>query len=104
MPSGISNRSLVEVGENVRPEVDLLQVHPNPASDKFLVTYLLPSFEAEVKIHMYDIKGVQIDSFESLKTGILEVDATQYPNGLYIVSVSIEGVVIDSVKVQIVGE
>jgi hypothetical protein len=85
--------SLSEISEHLISQSVRVNTYPNPASEAVSVNYVLP-FEGTVTIEITDLLGRMIGYYtESNKSGgnhLLNLDITDWSNGLYYISVILE--------------
>ena len=70
------------------------QVFPNPFSDAFTI---IPASTKIVKISIKDIAGREVQNLQS--AGEINVDMTNQPAGIYLLSIQIENQPIETVKI-----
>ncbi len=85
----VSPATRVEVP--ARPALSLAGVTPNPASDRFLVSFAMPSGEA-ARLNLYDVSGRLVRSRDVTSLGAgrhaLQLDTRGLEAGLYIVELA----------------
>jgi hypothetical protein len=108
----ISTNPLVEFGvstsgarlANLRKETEIMEeisIYPNPVRDMVFLEYPIERLDrnSEMKIDFYSITGSRIGRIAPcvLKQGRLEIDVSQLPTGMYILSIP----VLDNLKYKL---
>jgi hypothetical protein len=73
---------LADVSENSGNNNETLKVFPNPASDKIFIKH---SLQEKVNIKIYDMLGQIVYQGITNNSRIIEIDATDFPTGNYII-------------------
>ncbi|MBK9716819.1 MAG: T9SS type A sorting domain-containing protein [Saprospiraceae bacterium] len=74
--------------------VEILSVVPNPAKDFFRINYYLTDQLAEYKFRILDFKGNLIEELAcNRNSSFLDMTITNYPSGLYFVSLVKNGAI-----------
>ena len=83
-------------------EVSLLNVFPNPAESNFSVHYILPESNTQSEIQIVDMLGHLIYKNKvSVDANTLNIDSSQFPKGVYIITLSVNGKPIEHKKLTI---
>jgi hypothetical protein len=93
--------------EEIKTEVstdteDFLKVFPNPAGTYFIVEHNLTEYEGESKIILSDMHGKTVSNYNLNSAQNQHVISTiDYPSGLYLVQLFINGVIKETEKLSI---
>ena len=81
----------------------LLQNAPNPFKVTTELNYFVPESAGEAQLEIHNLKGISLQTFDLIKgVGSIELDAAQWPAGVYVYFLIIDKEMIDS-KVMIVN-
>lgn len=78
--NGIENEDLDKFSENYA-----INLYPNPTNGKFLID---SDQSISGRLNIYDLNSVLIHTSDFTDTSSLNIDISQYPNGIYIVEIS----------------
>jgi len=89
--------------ESIITEESILQVYPNPANETVNLTYSLPNGEVKGYIDIYNAIGQKIQSIPVQKsTETIILNTSSFINGLYLITLTINGEVKGKEKVLII--
>ncbi|MBC8320170.1 MAG: T9SS type A sorting domain-containing protein [Bacteroidetes bacterium] len=81
---------------------DVIKVFPNPAGTYFIVEHNLTGYEGEFKIVVSDIHGKTVGSYKINSAQNQQVISTlNYPSGIYLVQLYVNGVLKETEKLSI---
>lgn len=81
------------------PVVDHLQLFPNPAGDFVIVYYNTSEYSAAGILHIANMQGVVLKTIELNNwQNQLTLNIGNIPNGIYLVSLFVQGSLVDSKK------
>lgn len=79
-----------------------LSIAPNPAGEFTYLYFDILNFNRSAKLEIYNLQGVLINSYPLLgSNGTVKEDLTSYSNGTYIVSIMLNGSVLESSKMTV---
>ncbi len=83
---------------NILNEAVLYQNTPNPFSKQTEIKYSIPSNVNSAYIYIFDMQGKLIDNMKinSFGEGFINIDGYQYDPGMYLYSLIIDGVEVDT--------
>lgn len=81
----------------------LYQNSPNPFNDITEIKYFIDEMKSSSSINIFDLRGKQLDSFDitSNGEGVLIVPASMFESGMYIYSLIVDEIVIDSKQMML---
>ena len=83
-------------------ETHLLQIYPNPFSNRAIVNYALPPGTKNATLIVYDLAGRQRDTYKLPNTETqITINASKLCTGLYFYSLVVDGRVIDTKKMVV---
>jgi hypothetical protein len=77
------------IGLNENDRADLMEVYPNPATDKITILFKSP-WKGEGTLQIYDSHGRMISASRALTEMSNEVDLSSFPGGIYLLRIEIE--------------
>jgi hypothetical protein len=81
----------------------LLQNAPNPFKETTELNYFVPETAGDAQLEIHNLKGISLQTFDLKKgTGSIQLEATEWPAGVYIYYLIVDKEMIDS-KVMIVN-
>lgn len=84
--------SATPIGGEIAPTQQLSQPYPNPARSISKLDYALPPTAKSAHLALYNLIGKQVGSFPlSASKDHIVLPVQQYPNGMYMVSMVIDG-------------
>lgn len=87
--------------KNPRANLQLLQISPNPADDKTLISWELPTPSSEVELSLSDVVGRIIKRIQTNQNQ-LEVNTIDLPKGIYLVHLRQAGQLIGIERLSVV--
>lgn len=88
-------------GKDNYPDAALYQNMPNPFNQDSEIAYMVPQ-DTNASIGIYDLNGKQLKNFPLTETnGRIKISATEFPAGIYIYSLLVNGVEVDSKRMII---
>lgn len=89
--------------DEMRDDDPWLSVKPNPTSGYFIADYNIPAFSKSVHLLLTDTRGVSINKVDlPPNTNEIVVPVDKLKPGIYIISLVIDGKVLESCKITIV--
>lgn len=83
--------NITGVGFSELEAYDISSAYPNPAIDHFKVDHQLPAFD-QAQLKVYSSNGSLLAQFPIIqRNGSVKVDVTEFPSGIYLLSIEING-------------